>query len=90
MKTTKEMIEVMQASLDGKIIEYAASNGASFWTACNYPSWEWKDYDYRIKPEPRVYWKIDGYNRAYGIYEDAVAVNKSIGGKITKLIEVIE
>lgn len=53
MKTIEEMISVMQAYADGKKIEYKLSNGDCYpWRTTNEPDWEWRSYDYRVKPEP--------------------------------------
>mgnify|MGYP001432822913 CR=1 FL=1 len=49
MKTLKEKIEVMQACLAGKEIEYFGSTKT--WTIATHPCWDWEDFDYRIKPE---------------------------------------
>jgi hypothetical protein len=46
---TIEMINVMQAYVDGKEIEYQDNDN---WLKTNYPSWDWKNFVYRIKPEP--------------------------------------
>ena len=52
MKTTKEMIEVMQADEEGKIIEKRKYSNNGDWVLSECPLWNWDDYDYRIKPEP--------------------------------------
>jgi len=51
--TTKEMIAVMQAYIDGKKIQIA-DKGCKDWE--NYigePLWDWDTFDYRIKPEEK-------------------------------------
>ena len=48
--TTEEKIEVMQAYADGKQIEVLHEND---WCRVINPSWDWKSYDYRVKPEPK-------------------------------------
>jgi len=59
MKPTKEMIEVMQAALDGKTVQVrknAASNWMD-WFDSPQPVWDWDTQDYRVKPqEPRRIW----------------------------------
>jgi len=49
---TKEKIKIMQAYDDGKEIEcsYKKKND---WDINMSPSWNWADFDYRIKPEPK-------------------------------------
>lgn len=51
MKTTEEMIEVMQAHLRGETVEFIA-NGIEGWTPTSEPRWSWGGFDYRIAPKP--------------------------------------
>lgn len=51
MKTTKEMIEVMQAYLRGDEIEYRC--GYKDWLECRIPIWDWTQCDYRVKPKTK-------------------------------------
>jgi hypothetical protein len=53
--STKEMIAVMQAFDDGKVIQFKGDLGT--WQDCN-PSWNWSEYEYRVKPEPREWWIV--------------------------------
>lgn len=46
--TTKEMIEVMQAYLDGKEIKVKHKYSTK-WRTLNEPKWCFIDYDYKIK-----------------------------------------
>ena len=48
---TKEMIEVMQAYDRGEQIERRARCGNN-WFLSPVPSWDWVQYDYRVKPKP--------------------------------------
>ena len=50
MKTTKEMIEIMQAYERGEQIE-AGYNGV--WVDIDMPEWNWENVDYRVKPKPK-------------------------------------
>ena len=50
MKTTKEMIEVMQAYADGKKIERIDLEDG-FVSPVVQTEWNWAHFDYRIKPE---------------------------------------
>ena len=52
MKTTKEMIEVMQAYLKGEEIEYRC--GYKDWLECRIPIWDWNIFDYRVKPKTKA------------------------------------
>jgi len=58
MKTTQEMIEVMQAFCDGKQIQFL-SNRSGVWVQTENPCWAWAVFDYRIKPEPKEIWVDD-------------------------------
>lgn len=53
-KTTAEKIQVMQAYLEGKQIEFMAIYGSDDheWMICDFePYWDWITCDYRVKPE---------------------------------------
>ena len=51
-KTIKEMIKVMQHYKNGGEVEYTTKRGInSPWEAVTLPSWDWVDFDYRIKKE---------------------------------------
>ena len=55
MKTTKEMIAIMQAHVDEEAIQRRVLNGG-IWTNVSSanPVWDWGYFDYRKKPaEPR-------------------------------------
>lgn len=48
MKTIQEMIAVMQAYEDGKEIELRRLADSKYYD-CKNPSWNWDNYDYRVK-----------------------------------------
>ena len=52
MKTTREMIDVMQAYLRGEEIEYRC--GYKDWLECRIPIWDWNNLDYRVKPKTKT------------------------------------
>lgn len=56
MKTTKEMIEVMQAFDRGEQIEFKHIDSDDWMLAfAGSPmSWNWYDFDYRVKPKPKL------------------------------------
>ena len=56
MKTTKEMIEVMQAYLRGEQIQVFDIDG--IWEDKEYPYWNWAKCDYRVKPK-KIYVPFD-------------------------------
>ena len=52
IKTTKKQIEVMQAFIDGKEIEYERinrTNVSEIWKDCTKPIWDFEKFIYRIK-----------------------------------------
>ena len=50
MKTTKEMIEVMQAYDRGeKIVAHYLYDHKDYWVSCGTPVWDWNNFDYRVK-----------------------------------------
>ena len=52
MKTTKEMIEVMQAYLMEDIIEvHYLYDPKDYWITCGTPVWDWNNFEYRVKPK---------------------------------------
>ena len=53
MKTTQEMIAVMQAYVDGKEIEFLQKcNKIKVYKSTDYPSWNWFKFDYQVKETP--------------------------------------
>ena len=50
--TTTEMIEVMQAYDRGEQIERRDRCGNN-WFLAPIPSWDWVQYEYRVKPKPK-------------------------------------
>lgn len=53
IKTTKEKIEVMQAFIDGKEIEFKQDSHNEIWRQTITPTWHFCDYKYRIKPSDK-------------------------------------
>lgn len=53
MKTTKEMIEVMQAFEGGEQIEVKGLNETDGWIETKEPWWDWYYLDYRVKPKKK-------------------------------------
>ena len=51
MKAIEDMIEVMKAYNEGKIIQIKTVRG---WEDELYPSFNWADYDFRIKPNKKT------------------------------------
>jgi len=51
LRTSNHRCAVMQAALDGKTIQLRYGDPAKTWLDCLYPLWDWKNAEYRIKPE---------------------------------------
>ena len=51
---TQDKIKIMQAYLDGAVIQRCRIQGNGFWTVASEPKWEWCTMDYRVKPEPEI------------------------------------
>ena len=48
---TRKAVKVMEAYANGKKIQYLDNNNK--WIDIHNPSFDWYDYAYRIKPEPK-------------------------------------
>ena len=59
MKTTKEMIEVMQAFERGEQIQVKTPNKKCEWEDIKEPNWQWNFCDYRVKPKKKKYVPFD-------------------------------
>ena len=57
IKQTKQQIDVMQAFIDGKEIEYRlfTPTNSMLWRISQTPMWNFDKYEYRIKPSEQVY-----------------------------------
>jgi len=53
MSTTEQKIEIMQAYVDGKAIQYK-DRCAYEWHIMEQEEWDWCFFEYRIKPEPKT------------------------------------
>ena len=56
IRTAKEYLEIMQAFIDGKEIEFKQDSYKGIWRQATTPIWDFCEYKYRIKPsEPEVF-----------------------------------
>lgn len=56
------MIEVMQAFINGREIEYKLDiAGNEDWKPNKDPAWNWNGFDYRVKKEPSNKFKVGDY-----------------------------
>jgi hypothetical protein len=88
MKTTKEMIEVMQAFEDGKGVEAKGRNVG--WVLASNPIWDWRTFDYRIKPEPKVIYANEYDLCFWDVREHALKALGSREGKVMRFVEDLE
>lgn len=67
--TDDEIIEVVQAHKDGKLIECRLKDRdidvGWYEVPKNYSIWNFQQCHYRIKPEPREWWLSDGNDVTY-------------------------
>ena len=70
IKTAKEHLEVMQAFIDGKEIEFKQDSHKGIWKQTTTPTWDFCEYKYRIKPSEPEY--------AYPIYKRLKATPETI------------
>ena len=81
MSDTKEKIDVMQAFIDGEIVEYCWRSEADNFMRLQDSAWNWKECDYRIKKEPE-YIPFD--------FSDAeFLIGKAVRFKITDIIGIV-
>lgn len=96
--TWNKRIKVMQAFLDGKVIQGRAVSGS--WIDEHEPKWCWGVTEYRVKPEPprilyAVYCKDGRYYNSVQTREigEMMVRNKNIacyGGMVVEFVEKVE
>lgn len=80
----KDYLPLVQALAEGRLIEHRGSGG---WYQLNNPSFQDPPSDYRIKPEPREIFVVNGdEDLAFFDKSDAIAY----GGNVVRYREVIE
>lgn len=89
--TTQEMIAVMQAFADGKKLECRFVDGDK-WVPASSPIWAWDRYEYRVKPEPREWWIVNGkqYTALFGTKNEAESSVFNGPAEIIHVREVLE
>ena len=94
-KTIQEQIEVMQHFANGGEVEYYENKK---WFKVSVPTWDWYNYDYRIKEQKKTItiekWLLKTYSEArYDIAETSNItdyVMSCIGWEKVKLLETYE
>lgn len=61
-KTLAEKIAVMQAAERGEEIEVRACGSSDWHLPAQYFAWNWRDFDYRVKPKPQKFWVLFDIN----------------------------
>ena len=84
MKTTKEMIDVMQAYLKGEKIEYRYGN--TDWLECRVPIWNWNSIEYRVKPKQKTRTKTKTKFLPFETVDEFLAAQREHGA-IIKMID---
>ena len=85
MKTTKEMIEVMQAYDRGEKIE---SGYCGVWVDIDMPEWSWGLRDYRVKPKKKYipFGTAEEFLAAYRKHGEFIE-NKETGEKMNAYVD---
>lgn len=90
--TNEEIGKVIQAAIEGKQIQCRQLAPNSEWLDCEAPVWNFHDYEYRVKSEPRRCWGIrysDGsWNYADNINHYYLTTAKDDGA--TEVVEFVE
>ena len=86
MKTTKEMIEVMQAYERGENIQFFSINGD--WKDTECPNWNWGIRDYRVKPKKKYvpFETAEEFLTAYRKHGEFIE-NKESGEKMNAYVD---
>ena len=98
MSTTQEKIAVMQAFVNGEKVQFADDRSKWLDLLALNPSWNWDEYDYRIKPIPVECWiRVFGDREIGSVTFSSKAEFERIagdladnGGRLALFREVIE
>ena len=95
-----EQIAILQAKKAGKQIQLASrQHDPRTWldVSCNGHRFNFSNYDYRVKPEPRVIWinehqgQTDKYDLLYSSRDEAVANTRNNSIRVAvKFVEVVK
>lgn len=70
----RRMAEVMLAFADGADVQYRLPNCSDVWDDTGVPDWNWRTWDYRVKPKPREEWQVaNKYGAVLRIHKSADA-----------------
>ena len=89
---TEKAIDVMQAYVDGKEVQFKRIDSRKAWEdfkPWSTPIWDWYCFDYRVKPEPIVRWAaLSTENEVIVLYRTKEEAERSSWDRIVKLVEV--
>lgn len=93
--TPSEMIEVLQHFVDGGMIEFRSTivddDDYLIWQDAVVPTWNFDDFDYRIKPKPLELWgnaSPDNYFVPHGDKKEAED-HCALGWRVVLMREVL-
>lgn len=88
--TIQEQIDVMTAFRDGKDIEIRALSERE-WEPCSAPLWNFTEFDYRVKPEPRRFFRNLYDNGDFaGFYHTKEQANACASPRMVRVVEFVE
>jgi len=93
MMTDREIIEVVQAHIDGKDIQFKTTGNTEWRSPDNNGLfWQFYDCDYRVKPEPRKFWINKYFSNQDTVYDNEYSAKNSVilGGETIELVEVMK
>lgn len=67
--TPEEIIKIVQAYLAGEQIEVRSLLPSSDWGTSNSPCWDFSNYQYRVKKEPREFWVVHWCDNTYSVQD---------------------
>lgn len=64
-------IATMTAAKNGATIQSRIRGASAPWRAISHPGWDWINCEYRVVPEPKTFWLVDGSLKLHTTVEDA-------------------
>ena len=77
IKETKKHIEVMQAFIDGKEIEFKQDSHKGIWKDCTSQIWDFTNYTYRIKPSDKKHFTSQLHSHSDSFWENSEPIKKT-------------
>jgi hypothetical protein len=86
--TDQEIIDVVSAHKEGKIIQYRG-RGAITWITTHVCQWYFADYEYRVKPEPITCY-ANVYPHETTFYSTLKGANEFAGDGRIRCVKLVE